>query len=114
MNKKDELLCKILKCKELDLDFVINLYEKYSINFNEYIIRNIVNDDKQNINWLIYDILNIIVSKFKKKYEKRIYILNWYKDKYLDYEIYSNYFDSYIKFKNNEIQELFDNSEFSL
>lgn len=114
MRIETELLCKLLRCKELDFEFIIKIYKKHSLYISLDILKGIIGDKNLDINWLIYDLLNKIAKRFIKDYDKRIYILNWYNDIYTNYEIYSNYIDSYIKFENDEIQELFDNSKYGI
>jgi len=99
--KDEELLSCLLDCKQLDLEFMLNLYKKYNINFYDIYI------DKKyvDVNYLIYEIINIIAKKFITKYKFK---------KDINYTIYAEWMASYIEFENIKIQELFENSEFAL
>ena len=121
MDTKTLLLCDILSCWYLDIDFLVNLADKNEIEIDiNYIVSNYW---ECNINLVIFDILYQIAEKFIEENKDKIIKILWLKNhdeltEYIEqndiYEIFTNYFDSHLRFKNDEIQDLLINSKYKV
>jgi hypothetical protein len=121
MESKTSLLCQILDCWYLDINFLMDLCDNNEIDID-------VDDIKSNywdinINLMIYESIRQIAEKFIEEYREEISIIldlwdYWNLDEYISYhdlyEIYTNYMDSHLWFSNDKIQELFENSKYQV
>lgn len=117
------LLCSLLNCGYLDVNFIIDLIDNNNleIDFDEIISNWLIHDNWINCNLVIYELIEKIAYDFLNKYEFKIKKYLWLKSKenLIDYiqekdifEIYTNYMDSHLWFKNDNIQTLFDKSDY--
>lgn len=117
------LLCSLLNCGYLDVNFIIDLIDNNNleIDLDEIISNWLIHDNWINCNLVIYELIEKIAYEFINKYELKIKKYLWLKSKenLIDYiqeidmfEIYTNYIDSHLWFKNDNIQTLFDKSDY--
>lgn len=99
---KTKLLCDILKCKHFDIDYLIELLEKYNIELDI----SYINEKywKIHINDLIFETFLNIKDKFIKENEEQIKKI-WVDE--LDCIFYIDYCASYFNFEDVRIIELF-------
>lgn len=103
------LLNQLLNCWYLDIKFLDELIEKYNIDLDiQDIISNYwySNIKDLNINIFIYQAFEDIKNNFINDNKDEIELL-WININDVEYEIYTNYFDSHLWFNDNEIDELF-------
>ena len=115
----NNLLCQVLDCWYLDIK---KLCEVYILNHIDPDLENIkANYWNYDINTLLYEWIREVVEKFIWEYEEQIKkILNFWEYEDLDdyrsyhelYEIYCNYLDSGLWFKEQKIQDLFEGSDY--
>lgn len=103
---KTRLLCDLLDCGYLDINFLDNLLNDYEINLDIEDIR--ANFWKVDINTLIYETFEIIKNMFIEDNKEELDTL-WIDIYNIDYQIYTNYMDSHLWFNNNQIDDLFNN-----
>jgi hypothetical protein len=103
---KTNLLCQILECWYLDINFLDNLLNQYNIELDIDDIR--ANFWKVDVNILIYETFEIIKNMFIEDNQEEIESL-WIDINNIDYQIYCNYIDSHLRFNNNQIDDLFNN-----
>jgi hypothetical protein len=101
---KTNLLCQILECWYLDVNFLNDLLDNYQIELDIDEIKS--NFGKIDINILIYETFEIIKNQFLEDNKEEIENI-WFDIYELDYQIYTNYFDSHLWFNDNEIDELY-------
>lgn len=110
------IISELLKCGYSDTEYILDLIIKSWLDFNSQEL----NDNYWSINAsiIIYDYIFKIAENFIAEKEAEIKsILNiWDLEEYRNYndlyEIYVNYIDSHLWFKDQRIQDLFDQSEF--
>ena len=89
----------------LDLKFLVELLDEHNIDFDdimESIECNFWTDFKIDINTIIYEVLYTIASNFiTENYE----LFTKYSD---EFEIFVNYMDSHISFKDEEVHKKFE------
>jgi len=89
----------------LDLKFLIDTIEENNLDFNdiyENVEMNFWKEFTKNINYFIYGALSQIAYKFIELHKSLF-------EKYSDeFEIYTNYMDSHIYFKDDEVQSKFE------
>ena len=107
------LLSQLLKCWYRDTTYLLDLIESNQIDLDlEEIKANFWSID---VNCLIYFCLQEVGEQFIEKNKNKIEAILWVSDlnefrSYNDlYEIYTNYLDSHIWFKNEFINNLFEN-----
>lgn len=103
MKQKDDLLCALLNCGYLDLDFLLNLTKNYDIDeLIDYVINEL--GETPNVNNLIYATFNFFLRECADIIEEKGIEL----DPFEDFEIYTNYMDSHICVRYNleEYQDL--------
>lgn len=119
MESKTSLLCQILDCGYLDINFLIDLCDNNEIDIDVEDIKS--NYWDININLIIYETIRQIAENFINDYKEEISkILElwefWNLEDYMSYheiyEIYTNYMDSHLWFKDDKIQNLFENSKY--
>lgn len=101
---KTKLLCDILECVYLDINFLNDLLDTYNIELDIDEIRS--NFWKIDVNILIYETFEIIKNQFIEENQEKIEEL-WFDIYELDYQIYTNYMDSHLWFNDNQIDDLF-------
>ena len=115
------LLCSLLDCGYLDVTFLTDLADKNNIDIDIEDIRS--NYGEVNINIIIYEVIREIAWNFIEEHKEDIHkILDlgefWNIDDYMNshdiYEIYTNFMDSHLWFQNEQIQELFEKSEYQV
>lgn len=99
---KTKLLCNILECWYLDVNFLNDLLDDYQIDLDFDDIK--ANFWKIDINILIYSALEEVKNQFIDNNKEQIEEL-WFDIYSLDYEIYTNYMDSHIWFNDNKIDD---------
>lgn len=112
------LLSQLLNCWYKDIQFLIKLCEQNEIDLDiEDINANYW--EIKNVNILIHSAIEQIPSKFFEEYKEQIEeALNLRNlDSYLAenddiYEIFANYTDCHLWFKNDKIQSIFEQSRF--
>ena len=89
----------------LDLQFLVNLLEEHKIDFDEVYENVEMNFWKEfiNINYFIYETFSQIAHKFIEENQE---LCNSKSD---EFEIYTNYMDSHLSFKDEEVQTEFEN-----
>ncbi len=118
MLSRTDLLKELLSCWIWDIDFLIDLCNNNEIDLDLEDIQS--NYGSITINNMIYEAIRTIAWKFIEENKAIIEkILNTNDlDDYLSYndiyEIYTNYLDSHLWFTNNEIQDLFENSKYTI
>lgn len=112
------LLAQILQCGYSDVQFLIDLCEKNEIDLDIDDIKS--NYWDMNVNILIYDAIQQIANRFFDEYKNQIEeILNirnleQYRSENDVYEIYTNYLDSHLWFKDEKVQALFEQSRYEV
>ena len=101
---KTRLLCDLLDCWSLDINFLDELLNEYEIDLDIDDIK--ANFWKIDINTLIYSSLESIKDMFIEDNKEEIQNLLFYVYE-LDYQIYTNYIDSHLWFDNQKIDDLF-------
>ena len=101
---KTRILCDLLECWSLDINFLDNLLWEYNIELDIDDIKS--NFWKIDINILIYETFEIIKNQFIDENQEEIEKL-WFDIYNLDYEIYTNYMDSHLWFNDNQIDDLY-------
>jgi len=104
MIMKTRLLCDLLECGYLDINFLDDLLEQYNISLDFDDIKS--NYWKIDINILIFSALEEVKNQFIESNKDKIEEL-WFDINDLDYEIYTNYIDSHIWFNDNQIDDLY-------
>jgi hypothetical protein len=117
----NNLLCQILDCWYLDVKKLCEIYIENNVDPDlENIKANYWNFD---VNTLLYELIREVAEKFIWEYEAEIKeILNlWeyddfdtYRSYHELYEIFANYMDSHLWFKNQKIQDIFEASDYSV
>lgn len=118
METKTSLLCDLLECGYLDVNYIADLLDNNNINIDLQDLQ--ANYWVLNVNYIIFDIINKIAEKFIEKNQEEIEkILDLWDSTIYDYmsyheiyEVYTNYIDSHLRFKDEKLQELFDKSEY--
>jgi len=117
--KAINFLKQLLNCWYSDVMFLINISNNNNIELDIEDIRN--NYWNIDINILIYETIRIISENFINEYKSQIHMVLWLWDhdnlenyrSYNDlYEIYTNYIDSHLWFKNELIQKMYENSQY--
>lgn len=114
----ESFCAQILRCWVLDVRFTIDLYNNndLDLDYDELLSEHW----EVCINTIIYDWIYKVAEKFIEENESEIKaILNvWNLDEYRSYndfyEIYTNYIDSHLRFKDERIQTLFEQSRFEV
>ena len=112
------LLAQILNWGYSDVDFLLKLCENNGLELDIEDIT--MNYWKVDINTLIYDAIQQVAYKFfsedQQQIEQLLNIRNL--DLYMSeneiYEIFVNYLDSHLWFKDEKIQALFESSRFTI
>lgn len=121
MKTELSLLCELLECGYLDIKFLVDLIDNNNIENYDYDLQEIILIYWYNINWIIYNVLQIIANKFIWEHENEIkkilglldsHNLEEYQSENELYEIYTNYMDSHLWFINDDIQDMFWNSDY--
>lgn len=121
METKTSLLCGLLDCGYLDINFLIDLADCNHIEIDLDDMK--ANYWELNINWIIYDVINKIAEKFIEENQEQIekildlwefWNLYDYMSSHEIYEVYTNFIDSHLWFKDEEIQTLFENSKYQV
>jgi hypothetical protein len=111
------IIADLLDCGYLDVEFILRLLNNWVNIDKQELINNYWNATAQII---IYDLIFQIAEKFIEENESEIKaILNVLDlDEYRSYnelyEIYTNYIDSHLWFKDEKIQALFEQSKFEV
>ncbi len=118
MDTKESIICELLECGSLDLDYLSELCDKNNIELD-------IESIKQeywsfNINILIYATLRKIAEEFIAENQEEICSILEVSDleEYISdndlYETFTNCMDSHLWFINEEIQELFEKSKYQV
>lgn len=105
------LLCDLLQCGSLDLEFLLDLYDANDIDLERNIeqARELSNGKIEDINVLIYQAFDSIAQQFLREQSEVLFERTGYSEVYPpEYEIYTNYLDSHFWFRSAEVQTLFD------
>jgi len=103
---KTRLLCDLLDCGYLDINFLDDLLDTYNISLDIDDIR--ANFWKIDINILIYETYEIIKNMFINENQEEIESL-WIDTNNIDYQIYTNFMDSHLWFNEIEIDNIYQN-----
>ncbi len=118
MDTKESIVCELLECGSLDLDYLSELCDKNNIELDIESIRQ--EYWSININILIYVALRQIAQEFITENEEEICNILKVSDleEYISnndlYETFTNCMDSHLRFINEEIQELFEKSKYQV
>ena len=121
METKTSLLCDLLECGFLDINYLTDLLDDNNIEIDLQDLKS--NYWDLNINWIIYDVISQIAERFIEENQDEIEkILDlwefWNLYDYMScheiYEIYTNFMDSHLWFKDEAIQDLFENSKYQV
>jgi hypothetical protein len=121
MESKTSLLCQILDCGYLDIDFLVDLFDSNDIDIDVEDVRSNYGDI--NVNILIYETIRQIAENFIDEHRDEIdeilelgenENLNNYMSYHDLYEIYTNFMDSHLRFFNDRIQNLFEKSKYQV
>ncbi len=118
MESAISLLSQLLECWYSDVTYTLELSNNNKIEIDTQEIKN--NYWDLNINLIIYDLIYKIAEEFIRDNQSQIEdILNVknlseYRDNNELYEIFTNYIDSHLWFKNQDIQNLFEQSRFDV
>ena len=99
------IISAITKSGWLDTKYLIELIEKYELDIEEIVESielNFWKEFSSDINYLIYESLNQIAYKFIGLNE------NIFETESDEFEIYTNYIDSYIWFESEKVQSEFE------
>lgn len=103
------MLSQVLNCWYLDVDFLEELIEEFNIDLDIECIKN--EFWNINVNILIYKVFDEIKNNFLKENKYEIEAIIWESldngFDFEDYEIFTNCIDSHLRFKNDEIEDLF-------
>ena len=107
MNKNilTDITGSILGAWYLDIKFLVDLLEKYNLDFYEVLDSvecNYWEDMKLNINMLIYEVLSNIAYNFISENS------SLFENESDEFEIYTNYMDSHIYFTSEKAQAKFE------
>lgn len=108
---QNSLLCSLLHCWYLDVNFLDNLVEENDLDLDyDDIISQYWYDTKNlNINMFIYEAFEKIKRNFfEEKWEEIKEKLEISDLDNLDYEIFTNYMDSHLWFNDEKVQEIFE------
>ena len=89
----------------LDIQFLVNLIEEQELDFDEIyenVQMNFWKEFDRNINYFIYEALSQVAYKFIDSHKEL------FEDESDEYEIYTNYLDSHIRFTSEIIQSEFE------
>ncbi len=121
METKTNLLCDLLECGYLDINYLTDLLDNNNIEIDLQDLKS--NYWELNINWIIYDVMTQIAERFiddnQEEIEKILDLWEYwnlydYMNSHEIYEIYTNYIDSHIWFNDEKIQTLFENSKYQV
>ena len=121
METKTSLLCDLLECGYLDINYLTDLLDDNNIEIDLQDLK--ANYWALNINWIIYDVIFQIAEKFIEENQDEIekildlwefWNLYDYMSSHDIYEIYTNYIDSHLRFKDEAILDLFENSKYQV
>lgn len=104
-NILNELSRCLLNAWYLDLEFLIDTIDKYSLNIDDIVDNiemNFWKEFKSDINHLIYESLTQIAYKFIESNNEL------FESESDEFEIYTNYIDSHICFESNKVQIEFE------
>lgn len=89
----------------LDLEFLVNLLEEYKIDIDEImesIECNYGKDYVAEFNTIVYEVFNKIATDFIAEHEEL------FEDNSDEFEIFTNYLDSHLRFESDVVQEQFE------
>lgn len=89
----------------LDVEFLVNLMEEHKLDFDEIyenVEMNFWKEFDRNINYFIYETLSQIAYKFIDSNKEL------FEDESDEFEIYTNYIDSHIRFTSEKVQSGFE------
>ena len=89
----------------LDIQFLVNLIEEQELDFDEIyenVQMNFWKEFDRNINYFIYEALSQVAYKFIDSHKEL------FEDESDEFEIYTNYMDSHIRFTSEIIQSEFE------
>ena len=121
METKTSLLCDLLECGSLDINYLTDLLDNNNIEIDLQDLKS--NYWELNINWIIYDVMTQIAERFiednREAIEKILDLWEYWNlydfmNSHEIYEIYTNYIDSHIWFNDEKIQTLFKNSKYQV
>lgn len=121
METKTSLLCDLLECGYLDINYLTDLLDNNKIEIDLQDLKS--NYWVLNFNWIVYDVINQIAERFihdnQEEIEKILDLWEYwniydYMNSHEIYEVYTNYIDSHLWFKDDKIQDLFDKSEYQV
>lgn len=118
MESAISLLSQLLECGYSDVIFTLELSHNNKIEIDVQEIKS--NYWDININIINYDLIYKIAEEFIRENQSQIEdILNVknlseYRDNNELYEIFTNYIDSHLWFKNEDIQNLFEQSRYEI
>lgn len=101
---KTRLLCDLLDCWFLDINFLDELLNSYEIELDIEDIK--ANFWKIDVNTLIYSAFEEIKNQFIQDNKEEIQEL-WLDIDELDYQIYTNYMDSHLCFNDENIDNIY-------
>ncbi len=114
-------ISELLECGTLDVEYLERVFETCNVNYIEIDVQEVLSSyGSMHINNFISECCYKLAEWFLKTHQSQIEeLLNIsdferYREENYDeiYEIYVNYLDSHIWFKNDKIQSLYENSSF--
>lgn len=111
MSYTNQIASQLLNCWYLDIDFLDNLLESYKLDLDIEELNSIY-WKVDNVNILIYWTFEEIKNMFLQENKEAIHTL-WFNitnfQLWRDYEIFTNYLDSHLRFNDDSLDELFQN-----
>ncbi len=112
MDTKTGMLCELLECGFMDIYFLVELADKHEIEVDIEKVK--LSYGSVDINYLIDYVIEQIADRFIDENEEEIckilevQDLEKYRKENEMYKIFSDYLDSYLRFHNDEIQEIYE------
>lgn len=111
MSNINYIACQLLNCWYLDIQLLDELLEAYDLDLDiEEVSINYWKID--NVNILIYEAYNEIKNMCLEENEEQIKSL-WYSvedfEEWRDYEIFTNYIDSHLRFNDEKMEAIYEN-----
>ena len=105
-NILSDITRNVLSAWYLDLKYLVELIDEQDLNFDEIYENVEMNFWREfcNINYFIYEALDQVAQKFLTKYDEEFET----DEEVREYEIFTNFMDSHVWFKNEDVQSKFE------
>ena len=106
-NILSDITRNVLGAWYLDLKYLVELIDEQDLNFDEIyenVEMNFWTEYRADINYLIYEALDQVAQNFLTKYDEEFET----DEEVREYEIFTNFMDSHVWFKNEDVQSKFE------